>query len=98
MVRSCIVCLCDYDKGDSFYTLPKHLETRKKWITATKISNYYAEHPEKKFWICFRHFGPESFTALSTKGKRLVLKQGKLYTYKSTYTVYHNFHTLITLT
>ena len=78
MVRSCVVCRSDYDKGDGFYELPKNLEIRKKWISACKLSNYFVEHPEKKVWICFRHFVRESFF---TKGQRLKLKQGKLYTY-----------------
>jgi len=92
MVRSCIVCRCDYDKGHGFYEIPKNSEIRKKWCTACKISDYIANHPEKKVFVCFRHFGLESFT---TNGKRMFLKQGKLYTYKRTYTVYHSLHTLM---
>lgn len=79
MVRSCIVCRSDYNKGDGFYQLPKNLETRQKWISACNISDFFAKHPEKKVWICFRHFGSESFT---TKGLRLILKEGKLYSFQ----------------
>jgi hypothetical protein len=72
----CIVCGCAYDSG-GFYQLPKNLETRAKWLSACNITEaYLMQHPERKSWICFRHFSPHHFT---TKGKRLKLRTGKCF-------------------